>query len=200
MEPAKLTGMFKGLISGEKRIRLIVALGLIGMALILLSQLLSGGQSGRQQEVDSSSARFVSEEYISEMEAKLTELVTGIEGVGRAKVMVTLENGVEYVYAQEEKRDTDITRETADGEATAVSGRVYEKENIEQKYILIEQNGEKQPLVTTEKQPRIQGVVIVCDGADDVRVERDLINVVTTALNVSSNRVCVVKINSDQTD
>ena len=74
---------------------------------------------------------------------------------------------------------------------------MYEKENVEQKYLLIEQDGEKQPLITTELQPKIQGVVIVCDGADNARVQWDLINVVTTALNISSDRVCVVKINPD---
>lgn len=197
MKQSKLPQALRELFAGEKRVRLIVVLGLVGMALVLLSQLLSAGSQQKPKEVDTSSARFVSEEYIAGLETKLQGLVAGIDGVGRAQVMVTLESGVEYVYAQEEKRNTDLTRETREGEAAAVSGKVYEKENVEQKYILIEQNGEKQPLVTTELQPKIQGVVIVCDGADNVRVESDLINVVTTALNISSSRVCVVKINPD---
>lgn len=192
MERGSLAERLKKFFSGDKKTRIIVAVGLLGMALILLSQLLSAGD-GRSGEVDASTAEFVSEQYIDDLEAKLTGLISGMEGVGQARVMVTLESGVEYVYAQEEKRNTDTSRE----EEAEVSARVYEKENVEQKYILVDQNGKKQPLLKTELQPKVQGVVIVCEGADNVRVETNLIHVVTTALNISSSRVCVVKIESN---
>ena len=194
MDQDKLAQGVKKFFSGDGKIRLIVILGLLGMALILLSQFFDGG-SGKTKEVDTATAQFTSEEYIAELEGKLTALITGIDGVGEARVMVTLESGVEYIYAQEEKRNTDTTRE---GGTTEVSGKVYEKENVEQKYILVDQNGKKQPLLQTELQPKIQGVVIVCEGADNVRVEQSLTNVVTTALNIPSTRVCVVKINTQR--
>ena len=54
--------------------------------------------------------------------------------------------------------------------------------------------GKKEALVLTQLEPKIQGVVIVCEGAGNIRVEADLTNVVTTALNIPSTRVCVVKI------
>lgn len=194
MDKDKLAQGVKKFFSGDGKIRLIVILGLLGMALILLSQFFDGG-SGKTKEVDTATAQFTSEEYIAELEGKLTALITGIDGVGEARVMVTLESGVEYIYAQEEKRNTDTTLE---GGTTEVSGKVYEKENVEQKYILVDQNGKKQPLLQTELQPKIQGVVIVCEGADNVRVEQSLTNVVTTALNIPSTRVCVVKINTQR--
>ena len=194
MDQDKLAQGVKKFFSGDGKIRLIVILGLLGMALILLSQFFDGG-SGKTKEVDTATAQFTSEEYIAELEGKLTALITGIDGVGEARVMVTLESGVEYIYAQEEKRNTDTTRE---GGTTEVSCKVYEKENVEQKYILVDQNGKKQPLLQTELQPKIQGVVIVCEGADNVRVEQSLTNVVTTALNIPSTRVCVVKINTQR--
>lgn len=185
---------FGKLFSGENRLRLIVGLGILGMALILLSQML--GDSGEERPTDTATADFTSEQYIADMEAKLQNLITGIEGVGRAKVMVTLESGVENVYLQEEKRSADTSRE---GDSAAeVSARVYSKENVEQKYILVDQNGKKQPVLLTQLQPKIQGVIIVCEGAGSIRVQQNLINVVTTALNVPSTRVCVVKIDSGE--
>lgn len=197
MEEKGVSGALKGFLSGDKKVRLIVALGLLGMVLVLLSQFFSTGSSG-SKEVDTATADFVSEQYIADLENKLTDLISGMEGVGRARVMVTLESGVQYIYAQEEKRNTDLTREQ--GGAAEVAGRVYEKENVEQKYILVDKNGTKQPVLQTELQPRVQGVVIVCDGADDVRVEQSLTNVVTTALNIPSSRVCVVKIDTAVTE
>lgn len=191
MDTAKLSEKAKTLLSGEGKLRLIVVLGLVGMALILASQFL-GGSKTRAPDIDTTTALYTSEAYITEMETKLTSLITGMEGVGEARVMVTLESGVEYVYAKEEKRNVDKTQE---GGAAEVSGKVYEKENVEQKYILVEnQTGKKQPLLQTERQPRIQGVIIVCEGAGSAKVQQNLINVVTTALNIPTTRVCVVKI------
>lgn len=183
---------WKAWLTGEWRLRIIVALGLLGMALILLSQFIGPDKAGKP--ADTSTAEFVSEEYIAELEAKLTALIAGIDGVGEARVMVTLESGVEYVYAQEEKRNTDLVREE---EPQAASARVSEKENVEQTYIFVEQDGQQQPLLRMALQPKVQGVVVVCEGADKAQVKQDLIHVVTTALNISSNRVCVVKIETD---
>ena len=44
-------------------------------------------------------------------EEKLYQLVSSIQGVGEAQVWVTLESGVEYVYLQEEVRNTDTTKD-----------------------------------------------------------------------------------------
>lgn len=191
MGDSKGFGKLKAFFSKDLRLKLIVLVGLLGMALILLSQLMSR-EKPPQRPMDEATASFTAEDYIEGLESKLQELVTGIEGVGRAEVMVTLESGVEYVYAQEEKRNTDTIR--GQGEEQEVF-KVSQKENVEQKYIIVEtEYGKRQALVLTELQPRIQGVVIVCEGADDIRVQEKLTSVVTTALGISSTRVCVVKI------
>jgi stage III sporulation protein AG len=72
-----------------------------------------------------------------------------------------------------------------------------ERENFEQRYVMIESdNGRRQALVRTRLEPGVQGVVIICEGAGDVFVRSRVINVVTTALNISSARVSVEKIKS----
>ena len=45
----------------------------------------------------------------------------------------------------------------------------------------------------TEVQPVVKGVVVVCDGGDDPVVQQRVIDAVTTALDITSVRVCVVK-------
>ena len=178
---------------GENKIRIIVALGLAGMVLVLISQFMSTGGTGKK-EVDAATADFITEQYINDLEDKLQTMITGMQGVGRTEVMMTLEKGVEYVYVQEEKRNTDLTREEGEVQASA---KVYEKQNVEQKYILIDRNGIKQPLLQTQLQPRVQGVVVACEGADDIYIQQNVTNVVTTALNIPSTRVCVVKIDTN---
>ena len=176
------------ILKGDRARKAIVAIGIVGMALILLSQFLPPKQ--QSQEPDALTAQFTSAEYAADIERRLGDLIGSMQGVGNATVLVTLESGAENVYAQQEKRNTDQTSENG---ATETS-RTFRKENVEQSYILIEQNGERQALVKTQLQPRVQGVVVACQGADNPRVEQSVIHVVTTALNIPTTRVCVVKI------
>ncbi|MBQ1210311.1 MAG: hypothetical protein IIX68_00725 [Clostridia bacterium] len=50
-----------------------------------------------------------------------------------------------------------------------------------------------QDTLVAERYPAVRGVVIVCDGGDRPEVCERVIEVVTTALNVSKRRVCVTK-------
>ena len=80
------------------------------------------------------------------------------------------------------------------------NGKTQLKESTEQKYLLVEgEDGKKQALVKTTKEPAVKGIVIVCEGGDSTAVKAEVINAVTTALDISSSRVCVTKIDSGMT-
>ena len=55
-------------------------------------------------------------------------------------------------------------------------------------------SGKKEALLKTQKQPTIQGVVVVCEGAGSMIVQERVTQVVTTALGIPYNKVCVTKI------
>ena len=104
--------------------------------------------------------------------------------------MVTLENGAETVYATEEKKNKEAMEDKANGETT----RKKESDDCEKKYITIKDSeGTEHALAVTEIQPKIKGVIIVCPGGEDPTVQQRIITAVTTALNISSNKVCVTK-------
>jgi stage III sporulation protein AG len=162
------------------------------MVLILLSQFWGGEktESPPQGAVSGDNlAQFTSEDYIRALENKLCGLMGSIKGVGQVQIMVTLENTGEYVYAQEEKRNVDKNVEPG---VEGAPDKSYLKENVQQTYILM--NGQKEALVRTHLEPKVQGVVVICEGADNILVQQSVINVVTTALNIPTTRVCVEKI------
>ena len=98
---------------------------------------------------------------------------------------------VEYVYAVEETQNVNRTN-SYNGDEVA---RETQQENTEQKYIVVDAgNGKKEALVKTERQPAIQGVVIVCEGAGSMVVQERVTQVVTTALGIPYNKVCVTKL------
>lgn len=177
----------KELFTGEKRVRVIVALGLLGMALILLSQFWPAKKSDGVQTPDEA---LSNELYIDLLEKKLGGLIESIEGVGRAKVMVTLDSSAKMVYATEETTRTDHVQDVTGEERK----KVQESGNTQVSYILVDRgSGQKEPLVTTRLEPTVKGVVVVCPGADNRLISVRIVDVVTTALGIGANKVCVVK-------
>ena len=81
-------------LKGPGGIRLLVAVGMAGILLILLSELLPSGKDGEADQ----GGDTVAEQTLL-LEQRLEKIVSGIDGTGRCRVMVTLENGVKYVYA-----------------------------------------------------------------------------------------------------
>lgn len=194
-----MKALLSKLLSGDVKTKLIVAAGLIGMLLILISQFMDSGAATAREEApqDTTTAQYTTEEYAAQLEEKLQRLIGSIQGVGAAQVMVTLEHGIEYVYAQQEKSSTDKKLEPGSEES---GERLDYKYDVEYSYVFVDNGyGDKRPLLRTELQPKVQGVVVVCEGADDIRVQQNVTNVVTTALHIPTTRVCVVKIDAQST-
>ena len=181
----KLDAVFKG-----KHSRTLLFVGIAGMALIFLSTVIQTGGSNKPNP-SVGAGQLTSQEYVAQLEDRLTGIGGSIEGVGRCQVMVTAESGVEYVYAVEETQNVNRTN-SYNGDEVA---RETQQENTEQKYIVVDAgNGKKEALVKTERQPAIQGVVIVCEGAGSMVVQERVTQVVTTALGIPYNKVCVTKL------
>ncbi len=173
-------------LKSDKKIIIIFFIGILGIFIIFFSSIFD-----KKENVQSvSSNEFSSNEYIKNLENKILDMIGNVKGVGKANVMVTLENSVEYVYAGEEKKTTDSTQDISGSD----SKKIQQKDNYEQKLILVDgSNGNREALIKKQIEPTIKGVVIVCEGGDDIIVKERLISAITTALNISSTRVCVTK-------
>ena len=96
----------------QKRVKLLVLMGLVGLALLAVSAWRPAAGPAPPAVQGESPA-----DYAAQLEQRLTALISRVEGAGKAVVMVTLESGSESVYAI----DTD-----SDGSSTHVllgSGR-----------------------------------------------------------------------------
>ena len=178
----KVTAFFRG-----RKHQAVLFLGIAGMLMILLSSVLPKKQSGPMQ----SGGELDTQVYIGQLEDRLTRLIGKIEGVGRCEVMITAANGVEYIYAIEESQNSNETNSYEGDEMK----KQTQQQNTEQKYIVMDAgSGKKEALLKTWKQPAIQGVVVVCEGAKSVVVQERVTQAVTTALGIPYNKVCVTKI------
>lgn len=107
------------------------------------------------------------ETYTEQLEKKLKDLIEGIDGVSGVSVMVTVDSSSEYIYAQ-----------NRDGEV--------------REYVII--NGadkSETPILVKEVTPQLRGVAVVCTGGNNPTVQAQIINLVSTLFNLSTNRIYV---------
>ena len=173
----KVVSNIKNLLKGEKKIKVIVAIGMIGIALIFLSTLFEKSDT-KKEIVLTDVVSTDTSSYKKQLEKELTQILSKVSGVGEVKVMVTIEGTTEYVYAEElltnkEENDSGIS------------------ESYENEIVIIENDGRKEALVKKIVKPQVSGVVIVCQGGDNIVVEEKIYQAVSTALNISTNRICV---------
>jgi stage III sporulation protein AG len=177
------------LINNETYRKFIIIAVLVAIALIFLSGFFKNDNTSTAKATAPQNV-VTSEQYAENLEKSLTDIVTRIQGAGAAKVLVTLERSTEYVYATEEKRSNQTTEDKSGGSATKNEAN----NDTEIKYILVKDaDGAQKVVPVTEVQPVIKGVVVVCDGGDNPTVQQNIITAVTTALDITSVRVCVIK-------
>ena len=165
---------------GGVGIKAALALAVVGVILLLLPS--------KQEKTSQKQQQQTVQQYCETVEQRLMVLLQEMDGVGQCAVYVTLENGVEYVYAKQQKENADRTEDRDDkGE------QVKESADTQESVILIKGDDGEAGLLLTEIQPQIKGVVVVCSGGEDETVKERVTAVVTTALNISARRVCVTR-------
>ncbi len=184
METEKIREFFR---RDRKRVWLVLA-GIGGVLLFLCSGLF--GEKTASAPIEDPSAKpaagLTNREYEELYQQKVSALVEQIAGVGKSQVTVTLDTGVEYVYVKEEKQNSN-NQESPDGESST-------RAESESKTLLVEdQNGRKTALLRTTKEPKVRGVVVVCEGGGDVRVAERVTEAVSAALGIGSSRICVTE-------
>lgn len=154
----------------NKRAVLVLFIGLIGIILLIASELIP--QKDSVKESDDRQAATSYEQYAENIEQKLSSLISQIDGVGTAQVMVTLECSDENVYAREQKSEDT-------GELT----------KYEDSYIIVKNTNGEEGVLLKVTQPKIRGVAVVCTGGNSAQVRQSITDTVTAVLDISSARV-----------
>lgn len=92
---SKLKELFKA----EKRVRILAALGALGILLLCLSELLPNMHSDQKEAAQKANMQTDVDDFCTQTEKKLSELIAQVEGAGRVQVMLTIESSDEKIYA-----------------------------------------------------------------------------------------------------
>ena len=174
-----------------------IAIALTGVLILIIAMPLSPKQSDSEstagQEtaatvLDSGSTQGSQNVYAAAMEKRQ------MEGVGETEVMITLSDSGETIVEKDQKEQTNRIEESDAGGGT----RTTTEQETEETTVYVENGSEKQPYVTKEVLPKVEGVLVVAEGGDDPRVISDISDTVMALFRVEAHKIKVVKMSSSR--
>lgn len=172
---------WKELIQKAGPVRLILVV-LCGVVLLLLScgglTVGSGTGSGKStgqdaQSTGDGSTKESLSQYRERMENELVAILEQVQGVGKVQVMLT-------VQASNEK-------------VTLKDSTTQENKQQEETVLVEDSDRNSSPYIIQEKEPELEGVVVVCDGGDRAEVKREITDAVGALFHIESHKIKVMK-------
>lgn len=116
------------------------------------------------------------------LEKKLEDILSQLKGVENVRVMITLEDTVEKIPAFNTTKNNETTNEI---DAHGGTREIIRDDMT----IQVVTNSEGGMIVLKEIKPKVKGVIVVAQGAEDIEVKEMLYEAVKTVLGISGNRV-----------
>lgn len=121
----------------------------------------------------------------SDQEYRLKQVLSTIKGAGKVEVMISYKSGKELIPAM---NTVESNIETEERDSNGGIRKVIQVDSNSQPVSMTTSDGTK-PLITREVQPEVLGVIVVAEGAEDIRVQMELQKAVQTVLGINSNQV-----------
>lgn len=157
---------------GKHKTTLLVIIGLMGMSCILLSEITTDGN--HTAETPPLATEESENGYETQLEARLTEMLSRMDGVGTVSVMVTVKGSTEQIFAEEVKEST--------GEHNS---------QTEHAPVITKQDGDESALISKTEYPDIHGVAILCTGGGNAVIREQICDAVSTILGIPVSHIYV---------
>lgn len=130
----------------------------------------------------------VSLTYQDKVKNELKNILTKIKGVGDVEVIIHFEGGEELIPALDSEKSTTVTEERDSNGGN----RVNNNNKDGTKVVMSNQGSSTQPLILKKYNPKIIGILIVAEGADDPKLSYDLTKIVSSLYDISDSKVSVI--------
>lgn len=129
----------------------------------------------------------ISENCEYDLEDKLEDILSKIQGVGKVKVLITYSESSEVVAMYNESYVSSITEE----EDTNGGKRKIDQVDTDKEIIFEQKDGKSVPVTQKVVKPKIEGAIVTAKGAKDATVKTNIIQAVSTVTGLSSHKVQV---------
>lgn len=190
----------------EKRREQFIILALAGVLLLVICLPVkkNGGMgTGKSVQMPEQIAQMQMEEdvsdemtdYGSRIEKDLEGILQYMEDVGRVRVMVTLQSGVEEIV----EKDRPAVRTNSTENDSAGGSRSTSDMNTEENTVYVtDSDGTQTPYVRRRDNPRIEGVVVAASGGGNAVVQKNIKRCIQALFGIDENRIVVVKMKTEK--
>lgn len=192
-----LKKLYEACLGKDRNITNLAIILIIGIIILIAGGSLFGGKKEEQdstmssmQNVNHAASEKNKTNYGEQLEKKLEDILSQIEGVGDVSVMITFHSGKELIPATDSKNGSTITEEK---DNQGGSRKVTQSDREEQILVMNGQGGVEQPLILKELQPMVKGVIVAAEGASDIRIKANVKEAVKVALGIPAHKVQVYK-------
>ncbi len=180
---------------GRRRIENLVIILILGVIIIIVASSFFGGdgdknidQKRQQEEIAYTSNKPFDE--LMELEERLEQILSEIEGAGIVKVMITGVSDGEVVHAYNQMEESRFQEEHSGTESYSKTDEVRQEQEL---VFMDNGSGIRSPVVTKRIKPEIKGVVVVADGAGNIAVRQNITGAVEALTGIPTYRIQVIK-------
>lgn len=139
---------------------------------------------------DTNTTSYDTNTYITEMENKLKNILRKVSGIGEVEVMITIKASKEQVTLKDSPNTQESLNEV-DGEGGSRTNNSVKRE--ESTVLVTTEDGNSEPYIIQELEPDVEGIVVIAEGGDDVRVIYDIVEAAEVLFDVPAHKVKVMK-------
>ncbi|WP_446899358.1 stage III sporulation protein AG [Clostridium sp. LBM24168] len=143
--------------------------------------------SSKTEQTSEKDNSYDSSNYEKSVENKLKSTLENIDGVGKVDVMINFESGEEQVPAVNVNDSINTTNEKDNSGGVRTT-----TQNNNGSTVVITNNGDKsEPLIVKTYKPKVSGVCIVAEGAENKITELRISKAVIDLFNITEDKVNV---------
>lgn len=131
----------------------------------------------------------IKEDTNDNLEIKLENILSKINGVGKAEVMLTYSESTQVIPVYNKKEKTSNTDESDSGGGT----RKIEEKDSSEEVVYTESSNKSQIATQKTVSPKIEGAIIIAEGAGDSNVKTNIIQAVEAATGLATHKIQVFK-------
>ncbi|MEW8955700.1 stage III sporulation protein AG [Clostridium sp.] len=125
--------------------------------------------------------------YEQTQKNQLKYILSNISGIGKVEVMISFEGSTEHVPAMDNNNSISKTEE----KDTSGGTRVNTQNNNGNKVVITNDGKNNEPFILKTLNPKVSGVVIVAEGAENKELQYKITKTVSALYNIPEHKVNV---------
>ena len=196
----KLKKLFNKESNGEekKKIENLVVLVLVIIITVVAINYIWNGNKKENKIVTEDSTKKLAENKeenskSDDLEMKLENILSKINGVGNVKVLVTYSQTSRVIPMYDEDSTQTTTEETDSSGGTRITNEISSKKDI----IYEEKENGKSPITQSVVSAKIEGAIVTAEGAQNAEVRTNIIQAVEAVTGLATYKIQVFEMKKD---